>query len=1156
MSGEASVNNPRKALADAVKMIAKTSKYQDRWIGDVDVAVAIRHEYNLWDSSFDDFVTYTKVNAALQADAGIEASMSGPDNANVARIFRREYKPAAIAFPRKKDDGTYTIEHKRFSRKTMKWYFFGGAKKVPPAPPNGGKWFQSHGGVKTGIIVQNERRYCRLTVDNIATIKQHLQPPASSFTRKRKVSSSEEQDIATNCGGDCGRGNGSGKDDENGDNSGNGRGSSSSSSNGGGAAQVIRNKRYRSEEQDAVAKNAFDNANVAPRDSVWWDDREAKDLFGACPGETAKEAAHRRLDILTRVTNTVDGYKLLLDDRDELDRCTECDKKLLEKKAIAMAWAIVLALDEMPRITWAMVCRTTAQKLQKFRIANVGPTMIEEWNKQMRAENTLRNPRGPLPMNERKQKIPPLFEDYPDHWSAFVQYGEVNLKQLSSMVMHSFVVNTIRVSIKEGKAIDMSRKDDDYLADNVTEPPLSDEDIKRQYNITTWSEETVRRWMAAAGFKYSKRKKHFYTDKHEDENNKLYRFSFTERYLKRERYMHRWVQVSLSVSRQLQRDRYVTKNSGYKYTKIVHKYKPNVILTGHGVVPAWGSSAHSVTEMVEYHVDESDELLQYIHPDCKKYGGALSVRLKPNEAIQEYFGQDEVIWKQFEFPHGAWVDPKGRIAPVPKDSGHGLMLSPIKSRMLGFGYIPTNVEIDRINAYRREEGNRMYMEESGVASFLGSYEKPDLEYGSSPFMVEFEYGSGSSKSGYWSVERMAQQIMDSIDAITVLLPGVKPIFLVDHSCGHDRRKDDALWVGSMNVGYGGKQPRMRVSENLDQTCVCEFNPTVEVGGNQSMVFPEADVATAEDGPYWMHVSERARWMRDIRGRIKKRTTMKVPQMRTALEAQGLSTAGTARILKDRLKANGLPTVIYEIENNTTSEVDLTKDELAAQLRQNSLNDQGTVEQLRARCTAHVPSLPTRKTIPDIIEGWAGKPKGKRQVCRERGMIDLSREHLYSEKGHVNDSGDIDESTSYDCLLNRCSDFRNELTLLQYIAEECGAEVDRSPICHPEVAGEGVEYDFCKAKQYHRKLPVEERKGKDNFIQSVRKAVSSTEGAMLTAERTRRYSRRARQYILAYHKLDREENVEDVNFLAMIEKQVSKLRKQHRGPGDKKFVSEN
>ena len=41
-------------------------------------------------------------------------------------------------------------------------------------------------------------------------------------------------------------------------------------------------------------------------------------------------------------------------------------------------------------------------------------------------------------------------------------------------------------------------------------------------------------------------------------------------------------------------------------------------------------------------------------------------------------------------------------------------------------------------------------------------------------------------------------------------------------------------------------------------------------------------------------------------------------------------------------------------------------------------------------------------------------------------------------------------------------------------------VDCSPKCHPEVAGEGIEYTWAQAKSYIRHIPISKRRSVDEF----------------------------------------------------------------------------
>ena len=62
----------------------------------------------------------------------------------------------------------------------------------------------------------------------------------------------------------------------------------------------------------------------------------------------------------------------------------------------------------------------------------------------------------------------------------------------------------------------------------------------------------------------------------------------------------------------------------------------------------------------------------------------------------------------------------------------------------------------------------------------------------SPFVVEFEYGANSK--GYWSYAHMVLQLEDCVDCLQVIAPQFDYLFLFDHSCGHDKQREDGLNV--------------------------------------------------------------------------------------------------------------------------------------------------------------------------------------------------------------------------------------------------------------------------------------------------------------------------------------------------------------------------
>ena len=57
-----------------------------------------------------------------------------------------------------------------------------------------------------------------------------------------------------------------------------------------------------------------------------------------------------------------------------------------------------------------------------------------------------------------KARIPPLFQDYPDHWRAFLRHGKINHGNLSVKLMQKFAIDVIRKAVVEGRRIDFKEK--------------------------------------------------------------------------------------------------------------------------------------------------------------------------------------------------------------------------------------------------------------------------------------------------------------------------------------------------------------------------------------------------------------------------------------------------------------------------------------------------------------------------------------------------------------------------------------------------------------------------------------------------------------------------------------------------------------------------
>lgn len=119
-------------------------------------------------------------------------------------------------------------------------------------------------------------------------------------------------------------------------------------------------------------------------------------------------------------------------------------------------------------------------------------------------------------------------------------------------------------------------------------------------------------------------------------------------------------------------------------------------------------------------------------------------------------------------------------------------------------------------------------------------------------------------------------------------------------------------------------------------------------------------------------------------------------------------------------------------------------------------------------------------------------------------------------------------------MGSCTNFVEEKTLLKINAQEIVCKqgmnviVDRTPKCHPELAGEGIEYTWDNSKSYIRGVPIGKRRRAADFLHHVHMALSQEEGANLNKNKVRKFSARARDYVAAYYILHENDDIERSN----------------------------
>lgn len=805
-----------------------------------------------------------------------------------------------------------------------------------------------------------------------------------------------------------------------------------------------------------------------PRAPTYWESTDAKKLFGATGDELATEAIDRHMSKLLSCNASLHAWKDLVAGSDEENSMTEYQIFDIRFRCEYLALALSNAKEHMGdgKWTWERCLDEAIVSQEAFgRNRFKSSETLRRWFAKYRDTECFPHPNPKAAMS--KKTLPPFLEDNIDIKSAFVNHARENLNVLSIEFMHDYVHTTLVPALLKSKYEKLEKElptQEDLLASCKQE-------LLAELGLRTICSMTVYRWMLALGFRHKTRKKGYYVDGHERKSTRKYRKKFTAMYLKLEFKCYRWIQVPLAQAVKFEEADIVKCGSGYRYCPDVNK---------------------PTEEFVEYHIDSFEDaivdnldviaLLQK-SADAQKYGANLSVRFQdvwPGATRPVMIiGQDECIFKQYQFRDGAWTTPSGKMALIPKDEGAGMMVSGFQSRELGL-LRTEDISAEEFVKINRSRQGKHYEDKDAAVKVRKHSTKADLK--ESPFVVYFNYGANNE--GYWTYDHMVLQMEDCVDVLKVRYGETFDyMFLVDHSCGHDRQRPDGLRI-KVNSGFGGAQPKMR--DTVIEEAEGYLGPhkrDLEPGATQALVFP-GEGCPVEQGPWWMDEAERNNRRRDY--------THPTEMSKKQRNKERLSSV---------LTAAGVP---HEPTMNHKSMQKLAKEN----------------------------GIPISDEIPKIIEGWEGKAKGMLQILAERGFIDRSKPLSYfTIAGKKDAAGKLIEETSLSRLMENLYDFQNELTLLQHMAigmsEGTGITitVERTPICHPELAGEGIEYSWGCSKQTYRNLPIEKKKGAVNFRESVRHCLSKN---VLSIERIRKFSRRARRYILSYYVFENMNELEKTN----------------------------
>ena len=759
---------------------------------------------------------------------------------------------------------------------------------------------------------------------------------------------------------------------------------------------------------------------------TYWQQSEAWVLFD--PNRqypTVLEAITARIEALRRMNSHADAWQTGVEMKKE-DVCLVSSHQIfsMRQRAVFLIVTLERAQENMAKgknFEWC--CKGAVKELNHLSLTLASShEVVRRWHMDFRDRgNKFGNP-NPL---AHKGHRPLLFEHYPDGQVSFCTFANENLAKLSGELMLNYVLE---------KLVPVFRAEYNNHPDHAG--LFEDDDaFLNHLGYRNLGVSTMNRWLNNCGYKYCTVAKGYYNDKHEEPANRLYREEFIDRYFKDETRCFRWIQISKDEQEQLVQQGKLAAGSGYHY---------NDATTG--------------DEMVEFHVDVLDDFQRRMN-GMTNFGGRLSVRKDPDKKPLIQIGQDECIVKQFIFRHKQWVGPNGERPLLPKDEGQGVMLSAFTSREFGFGFkMLTDNELAIVNDKR----DGTFYSDKDAAISLGFKEGKKMPLDNQRFIVKFEYGAG--KDGYWSYEQMVIQTEDYLDILKALYPQYDYKTLFDHSCGHDRQREDGLNKNKLGKGWGGANPKLRSSEiTREEGYLGQFNHAkkLKVGETQSMVFADDNL----DGPWWLTPVQREATRLDQNLGEQKPQPKNMEELKKDLALKGISSAGQSADLKKRAENNGIVTT---------------------------------------------------KHCDKIKEGWAFKPKGSFQILWERGWIDPEKSAKdYTVLGKKDGHGNTIKETSLDYLMSLQYDFAHEETMLQYHVRKMGATVDRTPKAHCEIAGEGIEYCWGRGKNKYRGLPMKEKTGKKKFRGSVDHCFGRE---VLTPEFARACSKRSRSYMVAYKAL--------------------------------------
>ena len=542
----------------------------------------------------------------------------------------------------------------------------------------------------------------------------------------------------------------------------------------------------------------------------FFDDTKARQLFGCRVRESVDDCLTRRIGMFNDVLNNHSSISSIVNRAEEKDCQLDSEDvvKIIQKvHYLKRAYQHVLKKNHEVDFNFRNCCQKSINDLSEFDFTLIKhPAVLMKYNRIFRVYEKLPHPKLHIQLGRKFDS--PFLLAFPDAKMMLREWAIDNLSVLTCEIAANYIKTKIVPRIYET-----------YLEDcqSYDNQPTSKEFLL-SFGIKSIAITTARRWLSYVGFNFDERKKTYFTDKHESEENIKYREQFIEKYFLYELNAYRWIQLDEEQAMELEKDE--------KHRLLCHIY--------------YEYEDDNVKKR-EYHVD-SHESLHDMKP-------TLSVRHNLLSRPLIILGQDESVFKQHSFSHKCWIGPNGETNLLPKNDGCSQMVSGFASRDFGFGLHLSEEELWSVNERRKSNEWSTYCEKEAATEVYGSDKKKMIK--DRLTLVRF-FDLGVKEEGYWNYFHMALQIEDIFDVLSIKFPDHDFLILMDQSSGHGKSLSNGLNAAKMNVSYGGTQPAMR------KTTIKEVGPyhsQLNIGDEQCMLFQNDDV-----GPFFL----------DDNGKLKKK----------------------------------------------------------------------------------------------------------------------------------------------------------------------------------------------------------------------------------------------------------------------------------------------